>query len=545
MIHLTGLQLSMCADDELPQQDADLAAQHLATCGECQERVAALRRERRLLADSLRLDAGAEDAGAAIPAFKPPATLRGFALANLMAGLVIWLGQFVWKTLFGELVVDTASWFASIYVPDAYELASATLLRILEEGTAMFDAYLVLIVAIALGLGVLALLLKYRRSRAMLAAWLVVCAVPLLLPLPVSALELRRNETGVVTIGAAEVIDDTLVVAAERVVIEGTVTGDVIAAGGSIDVSGSVGGNLLAFGESVRVRGKVGASAVAAASDVSVDEAAIEGDLWAAAEGVSIGRDARVGRNATLAGETVTVEGAVVRDLYGFAETVELQGSVGQDLEAFAGRVRLLGDARVGGNLRYRSDSEERLYRDDTARVEGEIQFLAMPEGFERRSRYATIEFYLWQAAWLVGAFLVGLALLWLVPGLRDLSMREGTEGLKTAGVGLLTMVSVPVLAVLAAVSLVGLPLALIAFVAWLIALYLAKIVVAAMVGRMLLSEREGLVVPLLVGLAIVIVVVNLPFVGGILSFLLTVVGLGLIAQYLMANLPAARSRGV
>jgi cytoskeletal protein CcmA (bactofilin family) len=545
MTHLIGLQLSMYADDELLQQDADLAARHLATCSECQARVAALRRERRLLAESLRSDSEAEGSRAAIPPFKPPATLRGFAFANLMAGLVIWLGQFLWKTLFGELVVDTASWFASVYVPDAYELGSAALLQILEEGTAMFDAYLVLIVATALALGVLSLLLKYRRSSLVLGVCFVVFVVPLLMPVPASALELRRNETGVVTIGAAETIDDTLVVAAERVVIEGTVTGDVIAAGRSIDVSGTVGGNLLTFGESVRVRGKVGASAVAAASDVTFDGAAIDGDLWAAAESVAIDPDARVGRNATVAGETATVEGAIAGDLYAFAETVELRGSLGRDLEAFAGRVRLLGDARVGGNLRFRSDSEERLYRDETARVEGEIEFLAMPEGFERRSRFATVEFYLWQAAWLVGAFLVGLVLLWLVPGLRGLSVRAGAEGLKTAGIGLLTMVSVPVIAVLAAFSLVGLPLALITLVAWLLALYLAKIVIAAMVGRMLLSERDGLAAPLLAGLAIVIVVINLPFVGGIVSFLLTVAGLGLIAQYLIANLPAARSPAV
>ncbi len=108
--------------------------------------------------------------------------------------------------------------------------------------------------------------------------------------------------------------------------------------------------------------------------------------------------------------------------------------------------------------------------------------------------------------------------------------------------IGLLTLVSVPVIAVLAAISLVGLPLALIALVAWLLGLYLAKIVVAALVGRMLLSDRDDLAVPLLAGLAIVTLLVNVPFVGGIVSFLLTVVGLGLIVQYLIEYTPFVRS---
>ena len=81
-----------------------------------------------------------------IPAFKKPASLRGFALANILTGLVIWLAQFLWKTIFGELFMNAASWLTSIYIPDVYDVVSTTTLYYLQEGTAVLEAYLSFII---------------------------------------------------------------------------------------------------------------------------------------------------------------------------------------------------------------------------------------------------------------------------------------------------------------------------------------------------------------------------------------------------------------
>ena len=108
----------------------------------------------------------------------------------------------------------------------------------------MLDAYLGFIVFTVLIITALSVAAARYRSRAMLSLCVLgaVCGT-LTVPAPVSALEIRRDDS-VVTIPASETIDDTLVVAAETVIIEGNVTGDVIAVGATIDVSGAVGGNL-------------------------------------------------------------------------------------------------------------------------------------------------------------------------------------------------------------------------------------------------------------------------------------------------------------
>ncbi|NOX51932.1 MAG: hypothetical protein GXP16_15560 [Gammaproteobacteria bacterium] len=543
MTHPSHLQLSMHADKALSADQAIAVTQHLELCPTCQTRMAAVRDEARFIVTALQIEATEEPWEVTVPKFSRPLSLRGFALANLGTGLVIWLAQFLWKTLFGELIVNATTWVTSIYVPDIYAMVSATALYLLEEGTTMLDAYLGFVIVSLLTITVLGFLLMYRKTRSTMGVcFLVIMVGTTVTPTPANALEIRRDKD-VVTINKSETINDTLFVAAETVLIEGVITGDLVAMGRRIDISGSVEGNVLTFAESVTLSGKVGGFALGAASSYDLHGATVGGDLWAAGENVDIDDEARVGRNAIIATQTATVKGSVKKDLFAFAETVELSGVLGEDLEAFATRVKLLGDAHVGGNVRFRSGNEDRLHRAENVRIDGDVEFLDMPEEFEDKSRYATVEFYLWQVARLIAAFLVGLAFVWFVPGYRSVSIGAGVEALKTAGVGFLIMVSVPIMAVLVAFTLVGLPLSFIAVAAWLLCLYLAKIVVGAVVGRMLLSQSDSLAWTLLAGLSIVIVAVNLPFIGGIINVVLTIVGLGLIAQKTIAKL-ASRDSG-
>jgi hypothetical protein len=529
----------MVADNALPADELAPITAHVESCGQCQAQLAAARVEAQFMTRALQIELPDEMHPLSVPKFSRPLSLRGFALANIATGLVIWLAQFLWKTIFGELILNATTWVTSIYLPDIYAMTSATALYLIEEGTAMFDTYLGFIVASLSAITLLSLVLIYRKSHASMGVcMLVMLAGAMVLPEPVSALELRRDED-MVTIAKSETIDDTVLVAAETVLIEGVITGDLIAVGREIDVTGSVGGNLITFAESVTVRGEVGGLVIGGASSYDLRGASVVGDVWIGGEKIGIDEAARVGRNVTLAGESISVEGDVGKDLYAFAESVELSGTVGEDLEAFSNRLRLLGGAEVGGNVRFRNSDEDKFYRAENVKIGGAIEFSDMPEALEEENPYATAEFYLWQIAKLIGAFLVGVALLWAMPSLRTVSIGAGIDALKTAGVGFITMVVVPLVAVLVGLTLIGLPLSAIAFAAWLLGLYLAKVIVGAAVGRMVLSESDSLPLTLLAGLLIVVIAVNLPFIGGIINFVLTLIGLGLLVQHVLSRLPS------
>src|SRR5690606_3305152 len=132
-------------------------------------------------------------------------------------------------------------------------------------------------------------------------------------------------------------------------------------------------------------------------------------------------------------------------------------------------------------------------------------------------------------------AFLTGLILLWLVPPIARMSLDTAGEAVTSAGIGLVTLVAVPIIAIMTAITLIGLPIAILGVLVWLAAIYLAKIVVAHFIGRKLFA-RAGrpthFALALLVGLLLVFVVVNVPLVGGLVNFLLTITGLGMLVIF-------------
>ena len=82
-------------------------------------------------------------------------------------------------------------------------------------------------------------------------------------------------------------------------------------------------------------------------------------------------------------------------------------------------------------------------------------------------------------------------------------------------------LITVPITAIIIAIAVVGLPLSFITIMAWLTAWYLAKIVIAHLVGRSVLASRSddpGLASALFVGPIIVTVAINLPFLGGVIA---------------------------
>jgi len=86
------------------------------------------------------------------------------------------------------------------------------------------------------------------------------------------------------------------------------------------------------------------------------------------------------------------------------------------------------------------------------------------------------------------------------------------------------------------AVTLVGLPLALITFVLWMLALYLAKILVAATAAQRLfqptVATPRAMAFPLLASLLLVWIAINLPYIGGLLGFLVCIVGAGIVFHW-------------
>ena len=83
--------------------------------------------------------------------------------------------------------------------------------------------------------------------------------------------------------------------------------------------------------------------------------------------------------------------------------------------------------------------------------------------------------------------------------------------------------------------TIIGIPLGVTGILLWILGLYFAKIVVALLIGRRLFAGQTGQVphhaALLVAGLVLILIAMNIPYVGGLVNFLLTILGLGLLVS--------------
>ncbi len=324
-------------------------------------------------------------------------------------------------------------------------------------------------------------------------------------------------------------------------IVNGTVTGDLIAAGCRVLIRGVVGGNVLAAAQEVEVEGDVGGTVFSAAQFITAS-GAVGGDLYGWGQGVEVEEGSRIDGNVVSGAATITIDGLVGRDVMAGGQSVEIEGTVQRNVTAVGERITVRQPGRIVGNLNAYVSNPDAV-EVSTGAIGGATS-VNVPETESRRSEFLTGSFYVGQALRLAAAFLTGWLLFWLVPGAATARFETPLAALQQLGIGFLFVVAVPIAAVIAAITVIGLPLAVVSLVVWIAGLYLAKIVIAIFLGRRLLGRTsdDGIAVALLAGLVAIIVAVNVPYLGSFINLALTLVGVGVLFIWAIT---AYRSRTV
>jgi hypothetical protein len=363
---------------------------------------------------------------------------------------------------------------------------------------------------------------------------ILLAIVSFLVPSTSEAAELRKAKR--VDVGADEIIDDTLVAIAQTVVIEGHISGDVVALARMVTISGTIDGNLITLAEHVDIEGLVRGSVMTAGRHVHVVGLQAS-QLYAAGRVVALdGVDLR--GDAMLAGKKLEIGGVIGRDVYATADRVVFDAELQRDLHVDGDDLQVGEHASIGRDLQAKVDEVEDLAIDTGALIQGSTN-IDVAAG---DTRFDDVSFYVGKFLMLAAGLLFGFVAFVFAPNMFK-APREQTEQHRWArvlGLGIAALISIPILAVIIAVTLVGLPLALVAIGGYALALYLGKLFIVAELGRRILNlsgnKRSDVVWSLLIGLLIVAVLVELPFVGALIGFVLAVLGLGTVVNYLLVG---------
>lgn len=235
---------------------------------------------------------------------------------------------------------------------------------------------------------------------------------------------------------------------------------------------------------------------------------------------VDVGRGEKVGDVVVVDGR-VRVAGRATGDVVAVSGPVRISGTVEGDVVALSDLARLAPGARVEGDLIY---GDERPLVASGATVEGDVQKVDVDEVLSPLGGFIG-GLALW-IAFSVSSLLAGLLLFLLAP--RAVEAARAAAATRTGGAvgwGLLLFFGVPILALLAFLTIVGIPLA-IALLLTVFPLYLLGYVTSAwLLGRRLVGERP--VLGFLAGWGILRALALVPVVGGLVWLGATIFGLG------------------
>ncbi|MGB8339922.1 MAG: polymer-forming cytoskeletal protein [Burkholderiales bacterium] len=270
-------------------------------------------------------------------------------------------------------------------------------------------------------------------------------------------------------------VEGDLFAAGCSVNVEHPVKGDAALAGGHISVNSAIGDDLRAAGGQVTVNGKIGGEAMLAGGKINVgNNADVQGKLWAA------------GGNITLAGK-------YAKGIKAYGRNITVAGEVNGDTRLTAESIEILPGAKINGALTYTSREELKF---DPAQVTGAVTRSAAPkdgrgwqEGEQMRERnWGNRHGTSFRPFLLLGLIAAAAVFILLFPNAtRGAQQEVGASPWKSLGLGAALLFTLPPIAILLMISIIGIPLAFA-----LLALYPVLLLVGYLTTALYIGDRTA-----------------------------------------------------
>jgi len=317
------------------------------------------------------------------------------------------------------------------------------------------------------------------------------------------------------------------------VVAEDTYNASVVTAGDTVSIDGIVNG--IAFGAGNKVTFN-GSSDYAVLAGVSINvKGTINNDAFILSNLVTTEKEAIFKRDAIIAGRDIELSGVFDRNvsIYGSKITfkdVTIKGNV----KIYADSINVNKGTVIEGTLYYPEDSS---YKASKEAVIGNIVKTDAIKTTDEENFFITVTAKIW--SFLSLTLIFGVMSL-LLPGIfRKIDNKFENMGfnetIEVFTKGLVIVIIVPIIAILVCLTLIGVPLAIVSILLYGIAIYLAKVFTAYLLGykiwqKIFKKDVHVLLVGIL-GLFILFLFSLIPGAGiqFVITALITLVGLGLI----------------
>jgi len=350
------------------------------------------------------------------------------------------------------------------------------------------------------GLGAMFFRRRIRRGSALALVFAGFCTM-LALPTGASATEPTEHRGGQnPTVSKEETIKGDIYLTGERVRVEGTVDGDVFAAGKDIDIDGHVTGDVISAGRYLRIRGTVDGN-VRSCGNTAVISGNLGKNIMWFGDAVTVDSTGKVGGSITMFGGTLAIDGRLGRDIRFYGEEINLNGAVGGGIRQKGHALIIGSNAQVDGPIHFEGDHPASV--SPGAKLASPVEFKRM----EHKREYRESDYYVWRVIWTAAFVLFGMVLFLLAPGFARETISSAETYGAPIGLGILVFFGVPLAALIACITVVGLPLGMLTMGLWLLMLCCAEIVVGTVIGNLILgrpTDTWGMIGRMALGFVIV-----------------------------------------
>jgi cytoskeletal protein CcmA (bactofilin family) len=495
MKHLDEMTLLLYIERQLDRARGLEVSAHTQECDACRTLLRALERESRLLTRAM------------LEEDEPlPSRLAQFQERARKSM------QWIWGLVFGLAATGVYALYTGYILPWQQQLEQAgfggsNLLGLLIFQGAMWKGWqsmMTLLEVLAMvtlaGLGAMFFRRRIRRGSALAMVFAGFCTV-LALPMGASATEIRKGDS--VSVAKDETIKGDTYITGARVRVDGTVDGDLIVFCQSLDISGHVTGDVLTFSQSARITGQVDGNVRGANNNLTIT-GTIGKNVMAFEETFTLDPNAKIGGSLTNFAANLGLEGSVGRDAFLHFAHASLAGKIGGGVRAKGDTLIISSTAVIDGPVHFEGNKQPEV--SSSAKLASPVEFKQM----ERKQEYRGSEYYIWRVIWTAAFILFGMVLFLLVPRFAGETITAAESYGAPIGLGVLVFFGVPLAAIIACVTVVGLPLGILTMGFWILMVCCAEIVVGAVVGNLILGKAAdtwGMIGRMALGFVIVRVV--------------------------------------
>ena len=340
-----------------------------------------------------------------------------------------------------------------------------------------------------------------------------------------NAQSFKAGET--ITVAANETVDSMLFAGGNNIDIAGIVNGDVYCAGKNVNISGTVKGDVFCAGQTITISGSVEGSVRLAGQSVTLS-GAIGNSATIGAQDLIIEKDSVISRDLLGGSQNVIINGEIKRDIVAGSMNLTINGQVGRDITGDLSSIIVGSAGQIGGTVDYIGTS------DPSINIGGKIIGTVTRTAPKQNSRKADISPMSFTIGWfiymLIAAAVVAVALAGLFPRILNESTSKTAKTLgKTALVGAIGMLLAPTLIVILLMTVIGIPLAILALTAWIMILMLSAPFASYLLGRTILHDSKQPIVIMLLGVSILTITYFIPIIGFITIIATHLFGTGII----------------